>query len=86
VVSAASDFGGEGTIKGRHFAAGPKIPWYLTRFALGAGTSAASFSMNSDASKITWVVPLRHGVFNRYVSRPSGSQAKRSIATGGRAA
>jgi len=74
-----------GTIRALHFAAGARMPEYLTRCALGAGTSATSFSSNSTGSNTTCVVPSRQARLKRYSSRPSARRSRRSIAIGGRA-
>ena len=74
-----------GTISGRHIAFGANSPWCRTRFLLGAGTSAHSFSRSSDGSKTTWVVPLDQGLFRRYDRRPSLRHDNRSWAIAGRA-
>jgi hypothetical protein len=39
--------------------------WYRTRFTRGGGTSAASFSINSNGRKATCVVPSRLAITGR---------------------
>jgi hypothetical protein len=42
---------GPGTMRLRHRACGPNMPWYRIRLIRGRGVSAASFSRNSSGSK-----------------------------------
>lgn len=43
---------------------GANTPWKRVRLTRGLGTRAASLAIKSSGSKMTWVVPLRNGVFS----------------------
>ena len=53
VSAAESPAAAGGTIDDRHLDAGANTPAYLTKWALGAGTNAESFSGNSSGSYTT---------------------------------
>jgi len=48
----------------RYLLLGAKTPWKRVRLTLGLGTSETNLEIKSSGSKITWVVPLRQGVFS----------------------
>ena len=51
------------------------------RFTLGLGTRATNLEIKSNGSNMTWVVPLRQGVFNSYRTLPllAGAQEKTAL-------
>jgi hypothetical protein len=60
-AAAASSFPGGTGNRDRHLDRLAKTPWYLTMFAYGAGTSAASRRSSSVGSSTSCVAPLAFG-------------------------
>ena len=48
----------------RYLLLGANTPWKRVRLTLGFGISETSRAIKSNGSKMTWVIPLRQGVFS----------------------
>src|SRR5712691_6152568 len=70
---------GVGVTAPRRLLCGAKQPPYRTRWTIGKGTKAASFSKSSTGERVIPVVPSDQGVVKVYTRSPLVSSARRSF-------